>query len=154
MCSALKLNCSICSTQTLNVYTPHFMPKVLRLALNHLYLLLSQLRNSHVHALMLALKQVVNNMFLFHYKYSETQIFSSMPHFWSRGSVEWVKLVMTLMIISSLLLACFHQVLNHAHMWYTHRPTNPSANAHEHRCDNQTLRADLVGKDLCCPQRS
>lgn len=81
MCSALKLNCSICSAQTLNVNTPRFMPKVLRLALNHLYLFLSQLRNSHVHALMLALKQVVNNMFLFHYKYAETQIFSSMPHF-------------------------------------------------------------------------
>lgn len=42
MCLAIKLNCSICSTQTLNVNTPHVMPKVLRLALNHLYLMFSQ----------------------------------------------------------------------------------------------------------------
>lgn len=73
MCSALKLNCSICSTQTLNVNTPHFMPKVLRLALNHLYLMFSQCRNSHVRALMLALEQVVNSMLLFHHKHAETE---------------------------------------------------------------------------------
>lgn len=73
MCSPIKLNCSICSTQTLNVNTPHFMPKVLRLALNHLYLMFSQCRNSHIHALILALEQVVNNMLLFHRKYAETE---------------------------------------------------------------------------------
>ncbi len=49
------------------------MPKVLRLALNRLYLMFSQCRNSHVHALMFALEHVMNNILLFHHKYAETE---------------------------------------------------------------------------------
>lgn len=73
MCSALKLNCLICSTQTLNANTPHFMVKVFKLVLNHLYFMFSQCKDSHVCALMLALKRVMENMLLFCYKYAETK---------------------------------------------------------------------------------
>lgn len=49
------------------------MVKVFKLVLNHLYLMFSQCKDSHVCALMLALKQVMENMLLFCYKYAETE---------------------------------------------------------------------------------